>query len=257
MSHSIRTKNSIQTEHPAVAFASRGLKYIARMSTTYFSPKDLDVLCVKCTEIDVNSGSPKDEGLKVLELKSADKIKDIAEANERLNTGAISGKYIATNWQSADQLALFYVDIFNIEDLSGKTVLERFSPWEPEQSGKTDELIRSKVLWRVRFTLHLRDRTYPDIVCFLANDAPLEDNKLAFLDPATPYLYCVLLMQLEVTVVSASGTQARIVQGYIDSKENCLFVRKSSIFEVGGNKKRSLEGLMTIACWLFGNPCRV
>ncbi|KAI1762611.1 hypothetical protein GGR53DRAFT_412770 [Hypoxylon sp. FL1150] len=262
-------------EHPAVAFSWEGSKYLRHKipTTIYLDSNDLDRLHVKCTNIDINSGTPEDEGLQVLQLKSPKEINAIVEADELIKAGAIpSIEYSPGNWHTAYSLGLFYLNLFNQQgkstvnapDPSSKTLLERISSWEINQKSTDERVDPSKIYWRATFTLHIRDNSLPDVICFLANEAPLEDDKL-FLSE----LRCILRMGgaklrqetrnqeiAPVTVVSASGIHVRIVQGYVDGGKNCLFVRKSDIIKVDGIEKQSVEGLMSIACWLLGKPCR-
>ncbi|KAI1770208.1 hypothetical protein F4818DRAFT_273962 [Hypoxylon cercidicola] len=262
-------------EHPAVAFSWEGSKYLRLKipTTTYLDSNDLGRLHVRCTKIDINSGTPEGEGLQVLELKSPDEINAIVEASELIKAGAIpSDEYSPGNWHTAFSLGLFYLGLFDLQgkstvnapDPSNKTLLERISSWEVDQKSTDEHVDPSKIYWRANFTLHIRDNSLPDIVCFLVNEAPLEDDKL-FLGE----LRCILRMGgaklrqenhdqeiAPVTVVSASGIHVRIFQGYVDGGKNCLFVRKSDIIKVDGIEKQSLEGLMRIACWLLGKSCR-
>ncbi|KAI1772858.1 hypothetical protein F4818DRAFT_443739 [Hypoxylon cercidicola] len=243
----------------AVIFSTKGRKYLAsKKATTYLDSNDLDWLKVTCTEIDIDSGTPKDAALKVLELKSLDEMNAIAEANELIE----------------DEVN---IPIVNAPDLSNKTLLERNGSWKVARvHGATDEYVDSlKVHWRVNFALDIRDNSKPDIVCFLANDAPFEGDKLLLSE-----LWCILRMGgakligkeklrrdekpkqdrnqeiAPVTVVSASGRNLRIIQGYVDGDKDCLFVRKSRIINVDRNEVQNLEGLMRIACWFLGTPCR-
>ncbi|KAI0387025.1 hypothetical protein F5Y04DRAFT_242846 [Hypomontagnella monticulosa] len=272
MSHPTQTKDPKPAEHPAVAFAIKGLRYMRDElpKETHFNIDKLGFLPAECTDIDINSGSLKDGGLKVLELRSFDDINVVPEVNKLLQAGAVLGEERGVgNWYSADDLCNFYCKVFELvietPGLPEGHLIERISSWRPDPE-ITDECVSSSMIhWRGLFTLHMRDNSMPDMVCFLANEAPLEDDKIARSE-----LRCILRMGASklrkkefrhhkiapVTLVSASGIYARIVQGYSDGESNCLVLRKSRIIRVDGVEKQSLEGIMKIACWLLGNPCR-
>ncbi|KAI0165340.1 hypothetical protein GGR52DRAFT_575428 [Hypoxylon sp. FL1284] len=240
-------KSALLPQPAAVGFCAQNIRYLRKTlrMTTYLEPADLAALKVKCTDIEIGDGIPKDEGLKVLELKSLDEINDIAEANRLID-------------MDNDKSSV------NARTPAGKTLMD-LSPWKVVRRITENYVEPSKIHWQARFSLHVRDDSMPDVVCYLANEAPLVDDKL-FLSE----LWCVLRLgarQLKrpeysdhkiapVTVVSASGRTIRIVQGYADGAD-CIFLRKSGIVDVDGiEEQKNLEKMVKVACWLLGKPCR-
>ncbi|KAI1760759.1 hypothetical protein GGR53DRAFT_525738 [Hypoxylon sp. FL1150] len=261
-------------KHPVSVFSRAGLKCLrdSLRMPVYLSSDNLASLNVKCSEIDVNGGTPKDEGLKVLKLKSLDEMNAIAEANKLINADAIGpfGDYSAGNWHSSYTVALFYRSLLdehsevsvNAPRLLGKSLPE-YSPWELSEERTVEFVTPSAIHWRACLILHPRDKSKPDSMCFLTNEASLKDGEVL-----SSELWCIFRLgkrQLEkkeyrnhkiapVTVVSGSGRDLRVVQGYVDGADHVI-LRMSRIINIDNeNRQQNLEGLMIIGRWLFGDP---
>lgn len=148
MSYPIRSKDSksVKTfKHPAVTLSSEGLKYLRHKmpTTTYLDSDDLAHLRARCTEIEIESGTPKDGGLKVFEPKSRDEMDVIFKANGLFQgeTNIPSTEYSPGNWHTASYVGGYYLNLFDQQDRStanapdrlNKTLLERTSSWKVDQ----------------------------------------------------------------------------------------------------------------------------
>lgn len=79
-------------------------------TTTYLSKQDLATLRVKCTELDLGTGRPRDGGDQFLELLPLQKMNTIAkqcglDKYEGLTVPEHPGE---TNWHSANFLSIFF-----------------------------------------------------------------------------------------------------------------------------------------------------
>ncbi|KAI1488795.1 hypothetical protein F5X96DRAFT_643586 [Biscogniauxia mediterranea] len=240
---------------------------------TYLDSDDLARLKVQCTEIDFDSGTPKDEGFKVLKPKSFNEMSDIAQAKKLFDESAIPVFGDTTNWHTANYLAQLYMGVLdttpqedrstvNDPDPSNQSLLQ-LSPWEVLEGVRCQNM-HPEIHWQVSFSLQRSGNSGPDIMCFLANEHPLKDDQLLLSE-----FSCIMRMSMlrlhkgrshnyrivPVTVVSVSDKYVRIVQGYGDSSKGCIVVRKSRIISLEENGKLNSEGFIRIACWLLGDPC--
>ncbi|KAI1767610.1 hypothetical protein GGR53DRAFT_101026 [Hypoxylon sp. FL1150] len=213
-------------KHPVVTFCEDGLRYLKKrlQLSPYLSSDDLANLKVKCTGIDINSGMPKDEGLKVLEPKALDRMNAIAEANNLINDHAIPSLTVG-HWHEARFLGDFYLRVLCEQERStGKTLLE-LSPWRISYKCPDEYVTPSAIHWRIHFTLHMRDNSKPDTISFLTNEAPFKDGEVLLSE-----VWYILQSarrglkkryrnhnKASATIVSASGRYLRIVQGCVDS----------------------------------------
>ncbi|KAI2606632.1 hypothetical protein GGR54DRAFT_620564 [Hypoxylon sp. NC1633] len=274
MSSSTPTKDFESAE--AYGLFAKGLKYIRPMlqiTPRYLSQDDLTRLRVKCTEMDINSGTPQDEGLKVLELRSLSDTIAIAEERGVIDQDGIDasrGPSGCGNWHDACSLRDLFLPLFDqtshAPDLPDK-ILPQIGPWKPFKEYRGDDYVdESKVRWRVINALDSSDGSTPDTICFIANEETLEHGKIF------PHeFWCILrigAIKLKskgnenhqiapVTIVSASGRHARIVQGYVDGPKGYILVRMTGMITFDGDQKQDSAKLMEIARWFLGSPCRV
>ncbi|KAI1382570.1 uncharacterized protein F4822DRAFT_423468 [Hypoxylon trugodes] len=219
-------------------------------------------LNVKYHGIDVDSGTPNDGGPKFLDLNSVKEMKELAAKQGNLEQISSQSSRHPYNLDAAEKLGVVYDGWHeSIQPVPGEK--QREPPLWKKLTGdhyqyKTDELV-----WRSIFTLRVRDHSRPDTVCFLANKDLFKDNQL-FVSELT----CILgkakyglahhedgkHLIVPVTVVSAAGRLARIVQGYVDPNTFEIMVRVSEIVDIDRTDEENKEAILKVGCWLFGTP---
>ncbi|KAI1093969.1 hypothetical protein F5B19DRAFT_448140 [Rostrohypoxylon terebratum] len=263
MSHPTQTK--LPERSKSIDLATQGMNYLrTKRTATYLEPNDLAKLKVECTEIDFDTGISNDEGPKVLDLRSFDEMDAFAKANNLINNPNVGclGEYSPGNWYAANYLGEFFVGLVDLEPQADQPTLLKLHPWNISRRNCYGD-VRDIIYWRIIFHIRLPNGSRPCTVSFLANEGPLQDDKLLLSEVFSILLRGNHELKLEknckyqiapVTVVSASGRRVRIVQGYADGSKDRIVMRKSRIIDVDGEKEQNLQGLMRLACWVFGSP---
>ncbi|KAI1655485.1 hypothetical protein F4813DRAFT_367163 [Daldinia decipiens] len=283
MSSSSQTKNSqrVQTTSlPSVTLLHRLCKRLKPMMTytTYLSQQQLNDLGVKCTELDFDTGIPADEGPRFLQLAPLEHIETLAKENNLIEKYIVNTSFETDdNWHTMRAISYFYTyDLFrfpsemdkykytaNDQDMPYETVLDH-SPWSISYE-YCDSIRMDGFHWGTYFALKLSDNSEPDMICFLGNTNPLDDEKIYIGE-----LWCIArfsgsqLSQKEhrhnqtasVTVVSGSGRSLRVVQGYVNTNDESVVVRKSAIIELKGDDENNLKKLLQVCRWFLAQPCK-
>ncbi|KAI1472791.1 uncharacterized protein F4812DRAFT_25290 [Daldinia caldariorum] len=256
--------------HPAITFAinCRNAMRDEFRPTASLNSVALSKLNVKCTQFDLDSGTPNDGGPKVLEPKPLEEMNAIAKRNKlmALNVVASIGEFSSGPYYTAETLGAFFFRDHILEgpDEPSDEILPELGSWEfvPKNHQFVSE---EGVEWRAEFTLYSRDKSMLDAVRFLPHTTPFKHDELLFSE-----LWCILATSgsrlaekkehepdeiAPVTIVSACGRDLRVVQGYIHDDK--AWVRMSEVVNTDDDDKQvNLDRLLKVAAWFLGTPCR-
>ncbi|KAI1767834.1 hypothetical protein GGR53DRAFT_463090 [Hypoxylon sp. FL1150] len=268
MSSSLRPPQT-SGPHPDFVFVVNCLRRLGSTfkATHSLSSDDLSWLNIKCTQVGLDSGTPNDGGFKVVEPKPLNEMDAIAERNNLINVDDVyrPGEYSTGNFYEASTLGdFFFHEFLEKSDALTKKPLVELGSWKLGPNENDEHCTADKIGWRVAFTLHSHDDSMPaDTIRFLPQSMPIKHDELLFSE-----LWCILktsARQLKknelgpdgiapVTIVSASGRDLRIVQGYIHN--NKVLVRMSEVVNTDQEDEQNLNQLMKVGAWLLGAPCR-
>ncbi|KAI5928081.1 hypothetical protein F4810DRAFT_705973 [Camillea tinctor] len=142
-----------------------------------------------------------------------------------------------------------------------KTMLD-LSPWTCRMN-YGDYVNGNGFKWTV-MAIDLHDKSKLNTICLLINSTPFNN-----ITPLLSKIWCILRLSgskvkdypehdlnAPVTIVSLSGRDVRIVQGYVASPADGLIVRISNIIHLNQDDEKNLEGFVQIARWLLAEPCK-
>ncbi|KAI0117247.1 hypothetical protein F4814DRAFT_415645 [Daldinia grandis] len=238
-------------------------------TTVYLSQEQLKDLGVECTKLDFDTGEPTDGGPKFLHLAPVNRMEAIAETDNLVQKSIVRTEtedVDKDNYITAEAVASFFVhSIFN-------SVLKKDNPDEPNLIEESPWSVNYRyhysttgTCWGTCFTLEVRDKSKPDISCFLRNENLLSNDKI-FVAELWVFVRLSIkqLMQkkyhdhqtVPVTITSASGRSLRVLQSYVDISNRRVIVRKSAIVELNGDDKENLLKLLKASRWFVGQPTR-
>ncbi|KAI5927925.1 hypothetical protein F4810DRAFT_645911 [Camillea tinctor] len=271
MSHSTQTTDS-NSNQPGMdlctTFLGRLRSSAHQSPSPYVKQRYLTRFNVKCTRLDFNTGNPEDDGPVFLKLPPYDKMNAIAQENDFIRDQSVP--YVEADLKGSMYEALCV----------GEALTHKWSGWVPKtmSDGKDmqalspwdwcwtvgDRLRTNRFEWATLLVYELRDKSKLDTMCVLMNSTSFDD-----MTPFLSEIWCILrysvckvrdhhghFLEAPVTIVSLSGRDARIVQGYIDPGANGLVVRMSHIIHLNQDKEKNMEGIVQLARWLFAEPCR-
>ncbi|KAI1466367.1 uncharacterized protein F4812DRAFT_465679 [Daldinia caldariorum] len=277
MSSSSQTKNSQRVPVPSQASVALLYKLCQRLkpmmtSTTYLSQQQLHDLGVKCTELDFDTGIPADGGPRFLQLASLEHIETLAKENNLIEHCSVNTSFDTyDSWHTMRAISYFYdYNLFALvpktdkytasdQDMPHETVLDH-SPWK-----YSDHVTINGLRWGTYFALKLKDNSEPDMICFLGNINPLDDEKIYISE-----LWCIARFSCNqlskkehrhnqtasVTLVSGSGRSLRVVQGYVDTNDQSVVLRKSAVIELRGDDENNFQKLLQVCRWFLAQPCK-
>ncbi|KAI1130602.1 hypothetical protein F5Y10DRAFT_235193 [Nemania abortiva] len=261
---------------PSYKCSVNGLGFLKkRLAKVYLDEDDLAALKIECSNLDFDpTPCPPDAGA-LLNPMPAQKMERLAREyelaslegtgpfeNNSFNEASILNRridsYLRRFQQPDDVDCLFLID---------NSVYRKhgFSSVEAPLLGCFRYSLGR--LFQVQHVLEVRDRSSSHVTCFLSEDAPLRGDALMLSEVWTILAIASLYFHrldsgkfkiIPVTVISVSGRQFRIVQGYADGETEIIHIRKTRIVDLGYGEdpeKEHWSEIMTLMRWVLAEPC--
>ncbi|KAI1125931.1 hypothetical protein F5Y10DRAFT_245934 [Nemania abortiva] len=220
---------------------------LLKRRSAYLTEKTLERLNIKCTQLDLSTGAPSDGSEIFIRPFPTARIHEILARTEPWHECKLLEKGF-TRQSTAALILNCLVEWLTHNKGGTEKRLINYTDWHTRsmQYSEGERLYESEIRdgrgpdWSVEKVLDKMDGLTPHVSCLLADTAPLRDAQLSRAE-----MWCILRITyrrmklreyrkhriIPVTVISAADRRVRIVQGYFDSEEGCVRVRKSPILD--------------------------
>jgi len=252
------------------------LKSPIRHEKGFLTDSDLTRFKIKCSDIDLRTGKPTDGGEQFFQLPSRQTVKVLAKEYELHKYEGVDNSDVIflSNFHWANTVRRLLERQLELYDhairyeKSGQSLpfphLLKRSGWR-KRGLYEDEKPYYKDHWVVQTIFKVEDDSKPHLTCFLADNTPRRDDSLCFSE-----LWCLLMICahqhlqrikdhrpvaiVPVTIVSGSGRQIRIVQGYVDGRNGNIKIRKSPIIDFNPDRKKQWDDWLAVLSWFISTP---